>query len=144
MPLKVATWARKKSPWIMHVPCGGCNGCDIEIVAALTPYYDLERFGVLQKGSPRHADILLVTGPVTTQIQESLKRIYDLTPNPKMIVAIGNCAITGEIFAEGYTFAGPLDRIIPVDAYVPGCPPKPEAILDGIVKLLQKNSEKGI
>jgi membrane-bound hydrogenase subunit mbhJ len=144
MPLKVATWARKKSPWIMHVPCGGCNGCDIEIVAALTPYYDLERFGVLQKGSPRHADILLVTGPVTIQIQESLKRIYDLTPNPKMVVAIGNCAITGEIFAEGYTFAGPLDRIIPVDAYVPGCPPKPEAIIDGVVKLLQKKREKGI
>jgi membrane-bound hydrogenase subunit mbhJ len=144
MPLKVATWARKKSPWIVHVPCGGCNGCDIEIVAALTPYYDLERFGVLQKGSPRHADILLVTGPVTIQIQESLKRIYDLTPNPKMVVAIGNCAITGEIFAEGYTFAGPLDRIIPVDAYVPGCPPKPEAIIDGVVKLLQKKREKGI
>jgi NADH-quinone oxidoreductase B subunit len=139
---KVTTWARKKSPWIMHVPCGGCNGCDIEVLAALTPRYDAERFGVLQKGSPRHADILLVTGPVTTQVQERLKRIYNLAPNPKMVVAIGNCAATGEIFADGYAFAGPLDKIIPVDAYIPGCPPKPEAILDGLVKLLHKKSRE--
>jgi len=145
MPSKITAWARKKSPWVMHVPCGGCNGCDIEVVAALTPLYDSERFGVLQKGSPRHADILLVTGQVTTHIQESLERIYNLAPKPKMVMAIGNCAATGEIFADGYTFAGPLDKIIPVDVYVPGCPPKPEAIIDGFVKLLhKKKSEREI
>jgi len=129
---------RKKSPWVMHVPCGGCNGCDIEVVAALTPLYDLERFGALQKGSPRHADILAVTGPVTVQVKERLKRVYALVPNPKIVMAIGSCAISGEVFADGYAFAGPLDQIVPVDIYVPGCPPRPEAIIHGVAQALTR------
>ncbi|MEM2896121.1 MAG: NADH-quinone oxidoreductase subunit B family protein [Candidatus Bathyarchaeia archaeon] len=138
----IVNWARKKSPWIIHVPCGGCNGCDIEIVAALSPYYDVERFGILQKGSPRHADILLVTGPVTFQIKDRLKRMYDLAPDPKMVVAVGNCAISGEMFDQSYAMAGPLDKILPVSVYIPGCPPKPEAIIHGIAKALKIISSK--
>jgi membrane-bound hydrogenase subunit mbhJ len=134
---KIINWARKKSPWIMHVPCGGCNGCDIEVVAALTPYYDVERFGILQKGSPRHADIFLVTGPVTFHIKDRLKRMYDMAPDPKIVVAIGNCAISGEMFDKSYTMAGPLDKLLPVSVYIPGCPPKPEAIIHGIAKALK-------
>jgi NADH-quinone oxidoreductase B subunit len=132
------SFARKKSPWVMHCPCGGCNGCDIEIVAALTPKYDLERFGVLQRGTPRHADILLVTGVVTQQVKDRLKRIYDMTPDPKHVVAVGSCAMDGDIFHDGYGYAGPLDKIMPVSAYIPGCPPRPEAIIDGVSKLLKK------
>lgn len=134
---KISSWARRKSPWIMHVPCGGCNGCDIEIVAALTPLYDLERFGALQKGSPRHADVLAVTGPVTVQGVDRMKRIFELVPDPKIVMAIGSCAVAGEAYTDSYSFAGPLDKIIPVDVYVPGCPPKPEAIIDGVAKALK-------
>jgi len=130
-------FGRKKSPWVMHAPCGGCNGCDIEIVAALTPKYDAERFGVLQKGTPRHADVLLVTGVVTQQVKDRLRRIYDLMAAPKFVMAFGSCAIDGDIFHDGYGFAGPLDEVIPVSIYVPGCPPRPEALIDGLVKLLK-------
>lgn len=134
----IVAWARKKSPWIMHLPCGGCNGCDIEIVAALTPLYDAERFGVLLKGTPRHADILLVTGVVTLQVRDRLKRVYDQVPEPKVVVAVGNCATSSEIFEGSYAVAGPLDKVIPVDVYVEGCPPKPEAILTGVLKAVEK------
>lgn len=134
----IQSLARRKSPWIMHLPCGGCNGCDIEVIAALTPKYDLERFGVLQKGTPRHADILLVTGVVTQQIKDRLKRIYDMTPDPKFVVAMGSCALDGDIFHDGYGYAGPLDDVLPVSVYIPGCPPRPEALIDGIRKLLSK------
>lgn len=137
----VQTFARKKSPWIMHLPCGGCNGCDIEIIAALTPKYDLERFGVLQKGTPRHADILLVTGVVTHQIKDRLRRIFEMTPDPKSVVAVGSCAMDGDIFRDGYGYAGPLDQIMPVSLYIPGCPPRPEALIDGMRKLLAKIHE---
>jgi len=135
---KLRSFARRKSPWVMHVPCGGCNGCDIEVVAALTPKYDVERFGVLQKGTPRHADVLLVTGVVTAQVKERLKRTYDMTPNPKFVVAFGSCAIDGDIFRDGYGYAGPLDEVLSVDVYIPGCPPRPEALIDGLNKLLKK------
>jgi membrane-bound hydrogenase subunit mbhJ len=131
----------------MHVPCGGCNGCDIEVVAALTPRYDVERFGVLQKGTPRHADVLLVTGVVTAQVKERLKRLYDLVPSPKHVVAFGSCAIDGDIFREGYGFAGPLDEVVPVSIYIPGCPPRPEALINGLIKLLQpprREERKGV
>jgi len=136
------SFARRKSPWIMHVPCGGCNGCDIEVVASLTPKYDVERFGVLQKGSPRHADVLLVTGVVTAQVKDRLKRLYDLTPGPKHVVAFGSCALDGDIFHPGYSFAGPLDEVLPVSIYVPGCPPRPEALIDGLSKLLRPTPRK--
>ena len=138
---KLRAFARRKSPWIMHVPCGGCNGCDIEVVALLTPKYDVERFGIKLEPSPRHADVLLTTGCVTKQCAERLKRIYDQMPQPKFVVAIGACACSGGVFKDTYTVEGGVDKIIPVNAYIPGCPPKPEAIIDGVVKLLNSLTE---
>ena len=134
-------WARTKSPWIIHFNTGGCNGCDIELVAALTPRFDLERFGILLEGSPRHADVLAVTGPVTLQVKDRLVRIYEQMPQPKHVIAIGTCAISGAPFKDCYNVYGGIDTVLPVDAYVPGCPPKPEAIIDGIAKLIQKIKE---
>ena len=131
-------WAQTKSPWIIHFNTGGCNGCDIELVAALTPRFDLERFGILLEGSPRHADVLAVTGPVTLQVKDRLVRIYEQMPQPKHVIAIGTCAISGAPFKDCYNVYGGIDAVLPVDAYVPGCPPKPEAIIDGIAKLIQK------
>ncbi len=130
------TWARVKSPWVLHFNSGACNGCDIEIVALLTPKYDVERFGVKLEPSPRHADVLLVTGGVTKQCAERLKRIYDQMPQPKFVVAIGACACSGGVFTGCYNVVGGVDKVIPVTAYIPGCPPRPEAIMDGVVKLL--------
>jgi NADH-quinone oxidoreductase B subunit len=134
-------WARTKSPWIIHFNTGGCNGCDIELVAALTPRFDLERFGILLEGSPRHADVLAVTGPVTLQVKDRLVRIHEQMPQPKHVIAIGTCAISGAPFKDCYNVYGGIDTVLPVDAYVPGCPPKPEAIIDGIAKLIQKIKE---
>ncbi|MHA1594031.1 MAG: NADH-quinone oxidoreductase subunit B family protein [Candidatus Baldrarchaeia archaeon] len=131
-------WGRKKSPWILHVPTGGCNGCDIEIVAALTPRFDVERLGILQVASPRHADILMVTGPVTQQIRDRLKRLYELVPKPVAVIGVGTCTISGGVFAGSYAVTGPLDQVIPVDVYVPGCPPRPQAIIHGVAKALEK------
>ena len=124
----------KRALWVYHLNTGSCNGCDIEILAALTPRYDLERFGIVLVGSPRHADVLLVTGPVTNQMAPRLKRIYDQVPEPKMVIVIGNCGAEGLVFHESYNLAGPVDQIIPVDVYVPGCPTRPEAIIEGVVK----------
>jgi NADH-quinone oxidoreductase B subunit len=133
---KLATWARLKSPWVLHFNSGACNACDIEVVALLTPRFDVERFGIKLQPSPRHADVLLVTGPVTQQCAERLKRIYDQMPEPKFVVAIGACACSGGVFRGNYDVVGGVDKVIPVNAYIPGCPPKPEAIIDGVVKLL--------
>lgn len=133
---QIRTWARLNSPWVIHFNSGSCNGCDIEILATLTPRYDLERFGVKLQGSPRHADILLCTGPVTRQARERLARIYAQMPEPKFVVAIGSCALSGGAFRGCYNVLGGIDQVIPVDAYIPGCPPRPEAIIDGVVKLL--------
>jgi NADH-quinone oxidoreductase B subunit len=136
--MKVLDWARTKSPWLIHFNTGGCNGCDIELVAALTPRFDVERFGILLEGSPRHADILAVTGPVTLQVKDRLLRIYEQMPEPKHVVAIGACALSGAPFKDCYNVHGGVDTLLHVDAYVPGCPPKPEAIIDGIAKLIEK------
>jgi len=133
---QVKTWARVNSPWVIHFNSGSCNGCDIEILATLTPRYDLERLGVKLQGSPRHADILLCTGPVTRQARDRLVRIYSQMPEPKFVVAIGSCALSGGVFRGCYNVMGGIDQVIPVDAYIPGCPPRPEAIIDGVVKLL--------
>ncbi|RLG89562.1 NADH-quinone oxidoreductase subunit B [Candidatus Bathyarchaeota archaeon] len=135
-------WARLKSPWLLHFNTGGCNGCDIELVAALTPEFDVERFGILLEGSPRHADILAVTGPVTLQVKDRLLRIYEQMPEPKYVIAIGTCAVSGAPFKDCYNVLGGIDRILPVDVYIPGCPPKPEAIIDGIAKLIQHIAEE--
>lgn len=124
----------KRALWVYHLNSGSCNGCDIEIVAALTPRYDVERFGIKLVGSPRHADVLLVTGPVTRQMEPRVRRIYAQTPSPKAVMVIGNCGAEGDVFHESYNLVGPIDQIIPVDVYVHGCPPRPEAIIDGVVK----------
>lgn len=134
---KIVTWARAKSPWVIHFNSGSCNACDIEIVDTLTPRYDIERFGMLLKGSPRHADILLCSGPVTKQIRDRLLRIYQQMPEPKFVIAVGTCACSGGVFNGCYNMEdGGIDRFLPVSAYVPGCPVRPEAILDGVMKLL--------
>lgn len=133
---KLKLWARVNSPWAVHFNTGSCNGCDIEILATFTPYYDVERLGIVLRGSPRHADVLICTGPVTRQARDRLVRIYAQMPDPKFVVAVGTCAISGGVFAGCYNIVGPIDQIIPVDVYIPGCPPRPPAIIDGITKLL--------
>jgi len=130
-----------KSLWVFHLNSGSCNGCDIEIVAALTPRYDVERFGIKLVGSPRHADVLLATGPVTKAMKERVKRIYDQTPDPKVVICVGSCGATGGVFYDSYTLDGPIDNILPVTIYIPGCPPRPEAIIDGVVKAWAKLEE---
>lgn len=135
---KILKWSRTKSPWVIHFNTGGCNGCDIELVAVFTPRYDVERFGIVLKGSPRHADILAVTGPVTRQVKDRLLRIYEQMPEPKHVIAVGTCAVSGAPFWDGYNVLGGADKMLPVDVYVPGCPPRPEAIIYGFKKLLEK------
>jgi len=130
--------SRMKSPWLLHFDCGSCNGCDIEVLACLTPVYDLERFGIINVGNPMHADLFLVTGTVNSRNGMVLRNLYDQMPNPKIVVAIGSCGLSGGIFREAYNVVGGVDKIIPVDVYVPGCPAKPEAIIDGVVTGLQK------
>ncbi len=135
---RVRTWARTNSPWIVHFNSGSCNGCDIEILATLTPRYDVERLGIKLQGSPRHADVMICTGPVTRQARDRLKRVYDQMAQPKFVIAVGSCALSGGVFDGCYGVVGHIDEVIPVDVYVPGCPPRPEAIIDGVVQLLGK------
>jgi membrane-bound hydrogenase subunit mbhJ len=124
----------ERSLWVFHLNTGSCNGCDIEIVAGLTPRYDLERFGIKLVGSPKHADILLVTGPVTHKMADRVKRVYEQTPEPKVVIVVGTCGTSGGVFYNSYNLLGPVDKIIPVDVYVPGCPTRPEAIINGILQ----------
>ena len=131
-----------KSPWIIHFDCGSCNGCDIETLACLTPLYDVERFGIINVGNPKHADILLVTGTVNYRNKAVLQNLYDQMPEPKAVVAIGACGLSGGVFHDSYNVIGGVDKIIPVDVYVPGCPAKPEAIIDGVVQALEKFKQK--
>jgi NADH-quinone oxidoreductase B subunit len=133
---QVRAWARLNSIWAVHFNSGSCNGCDIEILATLTPRYDVERFGIKLEGSPRHADVLIVTGPVTRQARERLLRTYEQMPEPKFVVSVGSCSISGGVFNGCYNVGGSTDEVIPVDVYIPGCPPRPEAIVDGIIQLL--------
>jgi membrane-bound hydrogenase subunit mbhJ len=128
----------KKSLWVFHCNSGSCNGCDIEIIAALCPRYDVERFGIKLVGTPRHADVLLVTGPVTRQQAERVKRVYEQMPNPKAVIAIGNCGNTGDVFYESYNLVGPLQEVLPVDIHVIGCPPRPENIIHAVAKAWTK------
>lgn len=136
--LRVRNWALANSPWLVHYNSGSCNGCDIEILATLTPRYDLERLGIRLQGSPRHADVLVCTGPVTRQSKERLRRIYEQMPEPKFVVAVGTCAISGGVFHGCYNILGGIDEAIHVDAYIPGCPPRPEAIINGVAQLLKQ------
>jgi NADH-quinone oxidoreductase B subunit len=134
---RVVRWARRKSPWVLHFNSGGCNGCDIEILDLLTPRYDVERLGILKEASPRHADILLCTGPVTRQSRDRLRRIYEQMPAPKWVIAVGSCACSGGVFRTALSVEGGVDQVLPVDVYVPGCPCRPEAMIDGILVLLE-------
>ena len=133
---KVRDWARLNSIWAVHFNSGSCNGCDIEILATLTPRYDVERFGIKLEGSPRHADVLIVTGPVTRQGRERLLRTYEQMPEPKFVISVGSCSISGGVFQGCYNVGGSTDEVVPVDVFIPGCPPRPEAIVDGIIQLL--------
>lgn len=126
----------KRSPWILHYAATSCNGCDIELLACLTPLYDLERFGIINTGNPKHADILLVTGSVNEESRRVLENLYQQMPEPKAVVAIGACAMSGGIFYPAYNVYGGIDQVIPVDVYVPGCAARPEAIIDGVVQAL--------
>ena len=131
-----------KSPWVIHYDGSSCNGCDIEVLACLTPMYDVERFGIINTGNPKHADVFLVTGSVNEQNKEVVKQIYEQMPEPKVVVAVGICACTGGVFKQCYNILGGVDTVIPVDVYVPGCAARPEAIIDGVVKGLAVLQEK--
>ncbi len=133
----ITSWARINSPWAIHYNSGSCNGCDIEILATLTPRYDVERFGIKLQGSPRHADVLICTGPVTRQSRDRLRRIYDQMPEPKFVVAVGACALSGGVFEGCYNCLGGIDQVLPVNVFIPGCPPRPDAIIHGVVTLLE-------
>ena len=121
-------------PWILHYDGSSCNGCDIEVLACLTPLYDVERFGVINTGNPKHADIFLVTGSVNERNIDIIQNLYNQMPDPKVVVAVGACACSGGIFARAYNIQGGIDKVIPVDVYVPGCAARPESIIDGVVQ----------
>ncbi len=124
----------KRSPWILHYDGSSCNGCDIEVLACLTPLYDVERFGIVNTGNPKHADILLVTGSVNERNVEIIQNLYQQMADPKVVVAVGACACSGGIFSRAYNIQGGIDKVIPVDVYVPGCAARPESIIDGAVQ----------
>ncbi len=133
-----------KSPWIIHYDGSSCNGCDIEVLACLTPVYDVERFGVINTGNPKHADILLITGAINEQNKEVVWQIYNQMPHPKVVAAIGICATSGGIFVDCYNILGGVNKVLPVDIYVPGCAARPEAIIDGVVQALSVLKTKRI
>ncbi len=136
---------RRLSPWILHFDTGSCNGCDLEIWASLSPRYDIERFGAIDEANPKHADIFLLTGPVTKKTEDRLRNLYLQTPEPKLVVAIGDCASNGAPFLKCYNVNYGIDKVIPVDVYVPGCAARPEAVMDGLllaISLWRKKVEK--
>lgn len=137
--------ALAKSPWVYHLSTGSCNNCDIEVLDALTPRFDIERFGCLLAGSARHADVLLVCGSMNRKTIPRMLEIYNQCAQPVLVVAIGGCACSRGMFKDSYNVGDPLDKYIPVHAYVPGCPPKPEAIILGVVKAAEvlKKIERG-
>ena len=137
---RLAASARAKlgrSLAIREVDAGSCNGCELEIHALNNPIYDLERFGLRFVASPRHADVLMVTGPVTANMRDALARTYAATPDPKWVVAVGDCALDGGLFAESYAVIGGVARVVPVDLHIPGCPPSPMRLLAGLLALLE-------
>jgi Ni,Fe-hydrogenase III small subunit len=125
---------------IREVDAGSCNGCELEIHALNHAFYDLERFGLRFVASPRHADVLMVTGPVTRNMREALRRTYDATPEPKWVIAIGDCALDGGIFSGSYAIVGGVAAVVPVDLHIRGCPPRPEELLAGLLALLEAQS----
>jgi membrane-bound hydrogenase subunit mbhJ len=140
---RLMCYCRRRSPWLFHMNSGSCNGCDIELIASLTPRYDAEQLGVRLEGSPRHADILCVTGPVTHNSVQAIKTVYGQVYGPKAVVAIGSCPATTNVFIDSRTLAGPLNKHIPVDVFVPGCPPRPDAIVLGVAKAAEILAQRG-
>ena len=132
----------KKSPWIIHYDGSSCNGCDIEVLASLMPRFDVERFGVINVGNPKHADILLITGSVNSQNKEVIENTYNQMGEPKVVIAVGACALSGHFFSECYNTLGGIDQVIPVDVYCPGCAARPQAIIDAVVQGLAVLEEK--
>jgi len=130
--------ARLKSLWVLHYDCGSCNGCDIEVLAALTPKFDVERFGIVNIGDPKQADVMVVTGPANRRNQRVVRNLYEQMPEPKLVIAVGTCACTGGIFHNCPNILGGVDKVIPVDVYVPGCAARPEQIIDGVVLAINK------
>lgn len=131
-----------RSLTIREVDAGSCNACEVEVTALSNPIYDMERFGIHIVASPRHADMLLVTGPVTRNMELALLKTYNATPEPKLVVAMGSCACNGGIFGETYASGGGVDRFIPVDLYIPGCPPRPQAVIFGLMVAVDKIEQK--
>ena len=140
---KLMCYCRRRSPWLFHMNAGSCNGCDIELIASLPPRYAAEQLGVRLEGSPRHADILCITGPVTHNSVQAIKTVYGQVCGPKAVVAIGSCPATTNVFIDSRTVDGPLNKHIPVDVFVPGCPPRPDAIILGIAKAAGILAERG-
>lgn len=131
------------SIWVFHVSAGSCNNCDIEILDCFTPRHDIERFGIALIGSVRHADVLLVTGAMNKKAVVRMKKVYEQAPKPCVVVAVGQCALSRHMFRDSYNVDEPLDKILPVDLYIPGCPPKPEAMIAGIMQLVKKMKGSG-
>jgi membrane-bound hydrogenase subunit mbhJ len=126
-----------RSPWLYRINAGSCNGCDVELATtACIPRYDVERLGCQYCGSPRHADIVLITGPMTARVKDKVLRLYDEIPDPKVTVAVGICPISGGVFRESYAVCGAMDQFFPIDVNVPGCPPRPQAIIEGVAKAI--------
>ena len=133
---RLANWARVKSPWLTLFNSGAFNGCDIEAIAVLMPRFDVERFGILVQGTPRHADILVVTGPVTKKQAPRLRRIWEQMPDPKYVIAMGACGASGGVFRGLYHVVDGVENVIPVDVFVAGCPPRPDEIINAVVACL--------
>lgn len=128
----------RKSPWLYRINAGSCNGCDVELATtACIPRYDVERLGCKYCGSPKHADIVLITGPLTARVKEKVLRLYAEIPDPKVTVAVGICPISCGVFRDSYAIEGPIDKYIPVDVNIPGCPPRPQAIIEGIAEAIE-------
>ena len=133
-----------RSLTIREVDAGSCNGCEIEITALNNPIYDIERFGIHFVASPRHADVLLVTGPASKNMEIALLRTYEATPGPKIVIAVGACACSGGIFGDTYATTGGIDKVVPVDVYIPGCPPRPEVLIQGLLLAVDRMITNGI
>jgi Ni,Fe-hydrogenase III small subunit len=132
----------RRSLAIREVDAGSCNGCEVEVVSLSNPIYDIERFGVHIAASPRHADMLLVTGPVTRNMELALIKTYNATPSPKLVAAMGSCACSGGIFGNTYASCGGVDKLLPVDVYIPGCPPRPQAVIFALMVAMDKFEQK--
>jgi Ni,Fe-hydrogenase III small subunit len=142
--MKLRSSFARKSPWLYRINAGSCNGCDVELATtAIIPRYGVERLGCQYCASPEQADIVLITGPLTARVKDKVLSVYNEVPNPKVTVAVGVCPISGGVFRESYAMTSPLDQFIPVDVNVPGCPPRPQAIIEGIaqaIKILESRS----